>query len=270
MLVPSRRSQKGYMRHPIASALVFAIVGAAPAALAEKRAQDIAKEALENNMFSTSNARADVALTVEKNGKVIRERRLITKIKRDDREVKSYVEFTSPADVAGTKFLSIEEAGEAADQYIYLPAFKKVKRVVGSQRSRSFMGTDFSYADLDGRDPDSATWRRLDDAKIGGQSCIVLEATPKSSEEDGYAKSLFWVHEKHLVPMRIDFFGADGKTVKKRFSVKRLEKKDGRWVATDSEMQTLAKGTSTNLKLVAVDFGAEIPDADLTRQALER
>ncbi len=251
--------------------LVWAVVmSLAPAAQAEPTAKEIADKALDNNMFSTANAQADVNLTVSKGGKVVRERRIITKIVRADGEVRSFVEFTSPADVAGTRFLSVEKKGATADQYIYLPAFKKVKRVVGTQRTRSFMGTDFSYADLDGRDPDAATWKKLDDAKIGGQDCYVLEATPKRPGDEDYAKSVLWVHKKHLVPMRIDFFGKGGERVMKRFSVKRLEKKDGRWIATDSKMETLSKSTSTNLVLVAVDFEKPIDPADLTRQALER
>ena len=239
--------------------------------IAAPSASDIAKQALENNMFSTANARADVALTVSKDGRVIRERRIVTKIKRKDGSVRSLVEFSAPADVAGTRFLSVEEkAGDGADQYIYLPAFKKVKRVVGSRRRQSFMGTDFSFSDLDGRDADDATWRRLDDVKIGGQDCYQLEAIPKKADDEEYGKTVMWIHQKHMIPMRIDFFAKDKKTVSKRFSVKRLAKKNGRWVATDSNMATPAKGTSTNLKLVAIDFSAEIPDADLTKQALER
>lgn len=246
------------------------VLSMAPAAYAEPTADEIAKKALDNNMFSTANAQADVNLTMSKDGKVVRERRIITKIVRANGEVRSFVEFTSPADVAGTRFLSVEKKGEEADQYIYLPAFKKVKRVVGTQRTRSFMGTDFSYADLDGRDPDSATWKRVADDKIGGQDCYVLEATPKRPGAEDYGKSVLWVHKKHLVPMRIDFFGKDGAKVQKRFSVKRLEKKDGRWIAMDSKMETLGKSTSTNLVLVAVDFDQSIDPADLTRQALER
>jgi outer membrane lipoprotein-sorting protein len=239
--------------------------------IAAPSAQEIAKQALENNMFSTANARADVALTVSKDGRVIRERRIVTKIKRKNGAIRSFVEFSAPAEIAGTRFLSIEEdAGDGADQYIYMPAFKKVKRVVGSRRRQSFMGTDFSFSDLDGRDADDANWRRLDDAKIGGQNCYQLEALPKDPEHEDYGKTVMWIHQKHLIPMRIDFFSKDKKTVHKRFSVKRLAKKSGRWVATDSNMATLTKGTSTNLKVVSVDFSAEIPDSDLTKQALER
>jgi hypothetical protein len=245
------------------------LVWAVPA-LADEGARGIASRALENNTFSAANARAEVALEVSKEGKVRRTRRITTKIKRKDGVVRSFVEFQSPADVAGTRFLSVEEKGNEAEQFIYLPAFKKVKRVVGSQRSKSFMGTDFSFSDLDGREVDDAVWTQLADEQLGGQECFVIQGVPKGSVEAEYGKTLFWVHKKYLVPMKIDFFDKDGKTVKKRFLVKKLEKKNERWLATDAVMSTLAKNTSTRLQVLQVDLQSTIPDEELTRNALER
>jgi hypothetical protein len=237
---------------------------------AEPTAAEIATRALENNTFSASNARATIELEVLKEGKVVRSRRIVTKIKRSDGQVKSFVEFVSPADVAGTKFLSVEKRGEDADQFIYLPAFKKVKRVVGAQRATSFMGTDFSYADLDGRDVDDAEWKRQADEALSGQDCFVIEGTSKNPGADAYGRTLIWVHKQHMLPMRIDFFDRDKATVKKRLVVKKLEKKNERWIASDSTMATVAKGTETHLRLASVDFETPIPDDDFSQRALER
>lgn len=237
---------------------------------AEPTAQEIASRALENNTFSTNNARATVELEVVKDGKVVRTRRILTKIKRVEKEVRSFVEFVSPADVAGTKFLSIAKHGEDADQFIYLPAFKKVKRVVGAQRATSFMGTDFSYADLDGRDVENAEWKKQSDEALSGQDCFVIEGTPKKSDNDTYGRTVLWVHKQHMLPMRIDFYDRDKTTVKKRLLVKKLEKKNERWIASDSTMTTPAKGTETHLRLDSVDFDTPIPDDDFSQRALER
>lgn len=236
----------------------------------ELSAHDIAARALENNTFSTSNARADVALEVSKDGKVVRRRSITTKIKRDDVAVRSFVEFKAPADVAGTRFLSIEEKGREADQFIYLPAFKKVKRVVGAQRSQSFMGTDFSYDDLDGRRVDDQEWKRLADEALAGQECFVIEGSPKTPDKGTYGRTLIWVHKKHLIPMRIDFFGSDRATLKKKLTVRKLEKLHERWIASDSVMATTDKGTETRLKVESVDFDTAIPDEEVSQRALER
>lgn len=231
---------------------------------------EIAARALENNAFSAANARAAVDLEVLKDGKLIRKRRLLTKIRRSDSRVSSFVEFVSPADVAGTKFLSLEKKGADTEQFIYLPAFKKVKRVVGADRASSFMGTDFSYADLDGRSVDDAEWTRLDDASLGDQRCYVIEGRPRDGGRSAYGRTVIWVHQKHLIPMRMDFFDKDRETVKKRLQVKKLEHRDARWIATDSTMVTLAKGTETRLRLETVDFDVPIADEELSQRALER
>jgi hypothetical protein len=252
-----------------ASTLLALLLWTGPA-FAGEDAREIASRALENNTFSAANARAEVALEVSKEGKVRRTRRITTKIKRKDGVVRSFVEFQSPADVAGTRFLSVEERGNEAEQFIYLPAFKKVKRVVGSQRTKSFMGTDFSFSDLDGREVDDAEWKQLPDEKHSGEDCFVIQGLPKSAAEAEYGKTIFWVHKTHLVPMRIDFFDKDGKAVVKRFLVKKLEKKNERWLATDAVMSTLAKNTSTRLQVLQVDLQSNIPDEELTRNALER
>lgn len=257
----------------LALSVVFAwtsTAGGRVAVAEEFTAPEIASRALENNTFSTSNAQAEVDLEVSKEGKVIRRRRIITKVRRDPDAVRSFVEFKSPADVAGTKFLSIEPRGKQADQFIYLPAFKKVKRVVGAQRSTSFMGTDFSYSDLDGREVDDAEWKRLEDANLGGQDCYVIEGKPKRLDSDSYGRSVLWVHKKHLIPMRIDFYEKDQTTLKKRLIVHKLEKRSDRWVASDSVMETVNRGTETRLRLESIDFTTPIPEEDLSQRALER
>ncbi|MCA9552620.1 MAG: outer membrane lipoprotein-sorting protein [Myxococcales bacterium] len=251
--------------------LVAAALWATPGLAGPEKAEDIARRALDSNLLSTRNARAEVELEVSRDGKVVRKRHIVTKIRSGAGETRSYVEFLAPADVAGTKFLSVDKKGEESQQLMFLPAFKKVKRVVGAQRNRSFMGTDFSYADLEGRDVEDATWTRLPDGEVGGQAVYVLEGIPKKGGDEQYGRTVLYVHTKHMVPMRIDFFSAsDPKALEKRFSVKRLEKKQDRWVATDSVMATEKKGTSTRLRLVQVDFAASIADEDLSRAALER
>lgn len=256
----------------LAVSVVIANLPLGPIAAGEEMLtpSQIVARALENNTFSASNATAQVNLLVSKDGKRVRERQILTKVRRDSTQVRAFVEFRAPADVAGTKFLSIEKRGQLADQYIYLPAFRKVKRVIGAERSGSFMGTDFAYADLDGHEADDADWKRLPDEEIAKQGCYVLEGTPKEARVDAYGRSVVWVHKAYLVPMRIDFFDRDRRTLKKRLTVHRLEKKSGRWLASDSEMETPKRGTKTELVLGEVDFVTPIPDEELGQRALER
>jgi outer membrane lipoprotein-sorting protein len=251
-------------------AVLGAALGVPSIAGAEPSAQEIANAALDNNMFSTDNARATIDMEIFKSGKVVRERKIATLVKRQDGLIKSFVEFLQPADVAGTKFLSLEETSGDTRQFIYLPAFKKVKRVVGAQRGQSFMGTDFAYSDLEGRDVAQYEWKRLPDQKYLGEDCYVIESKPKDAEKESYGRSVLWVHKSHMIPVKSEFFDKKGSEVEKRLEVKKLAQKDGRWIAMESVMETLKKESQTRLKVTSIDLKTPIPDEALTREALER
>lgn len=221
-------------------------------------------------MFSNENARFTVSMEISKKGKVIRKREITALVKRKDGLIRSFVEFQKPADVSGTRFLSMELSPGVSQQFIYLPAFKKTKRIVGTQKGKSFMGTDFSYSDLEGRDVEATDWKQLADDKIQGEPCYVIEGRPKDMADEQYGKSIMWIHKKNKVPLRSDFYDRKGEKVLKRLSVSKLAKKDGQWIIMDSVMKTLLKKTQTRMKVLAVDLKTALSDGDLTREALER
>ncbi len=198
----------------------------AGAAFAEEAlsAHDIAAKALENNTFSTSNARAEVDLEVSKEGKVIRKRSIITKIKRDQVAVRSFVEFKAPADVAGTKFLSVEPRGETADQFHLSPRVQEGE----ARRRRAALHELHGHRLLvlrSRRQPRrgcgvEATRRRA--ARRPG--LLRHRRRAEEARRRHLRRTMLWVHKKHMLPMRIDFFGKDKTTVKKRLTVRKLEK----------------------------------------------
>jgi hypothetical protein len=252
------------------TAFLFAIALAQPLAqAAEPSAEEIAKKALDNGMFAASNGKVALDLEISKGGAVVRTRKIVSLIKRDDQVIRAFVLFEAPAEVAGTKFLSLKDKAGETEQYIYLPAFKKVKRVVGTQRSQSFMGTDFNYADLEGRKVEDYQYQRLPDDKLEGEACWVLEAKPRAGDKELYGRTVTWVHQGNGLPLKAEYFDASGKELLKRLTVKKLAKKDEHWLAMDTLMESMKEGTQTRLKVTAADFKSPIPDESLTRAALE-
>jgi len=239
-------------------------------AFANETAEQIARFALDNNMFSTDNSRATIDMEIARDGKVVRQRKISALVKRKEGLVTSFVEFVDPADVAGTKFLSVEVAPGETQQFIYLPAFKKTKRVVGAQRGTSFMGTDFSYSDLEGRDVNKTSWKRLPDEKVQGEDCWVIEGVPKKPEDETYGRSVIWVHKGNKLPLKSDFYDKDKTTLTKKMVVNKLSQKDGKWIMTDAVMQTVAKNSETRLRVTSIDLKTPIPDEALSREALEK
>lgn len=245
-----------------------ALLLAAPAAHGAPAPDEIAKKALESTMFSTTDAQATLDLEVMKDGQALRKRRLTAWVKRASGGSRSYIEFSAPAEVAGTKFLSMEEGGETK-QFIYLPAFKKVKRIVGAQKSQSFVGTDFSYADLEGRDVKLWTWKSLPEDKIQGEDTFVIEGT-SIAPDSVYDRLKVWVHKERYIPLKTELFAPGKASPDKRLVVNKLGKHEDRWVTLDSTMESPEKGTSTRLLVVALDTKSPIPDGKFSKEALER
>lgn len=159
--------------------------------------------------------------------------------------------FLTPADVAGTGFLTYDydEADSDDDQWLYLPALKKTKRIATNDRSGSFMGSDFTYADMTRRRLNDYTYsfnKEQDEAMVYGRTTWVIDSTPRTPrviKETGYARSILFVRQDNFMVVRaIHFVEDDGDL--KYFDVKKMEKVDGIWTNLEMHM-TRKKGGST-------------------------
>ncbi len=234
---------------------------------AELGATEIVDRVLEHNAFGFENAIARVRLVLtSKRGN---ERRREIEIRSLERQKlnRTLVRFLSPADVAGTGFLVLENQERDDDQYLYLPALGKVKRISGNQRNQRFMGTDLTYADLESRSLRRANLTRLADAAVGGNPTYVIEAKPKEGSDSEYGRTVSWIHTVSFVPLKIEFYDQRGALLK-TLLVKRLEKKDGRWVVMDSTVENVQAGTATQLTVDSIDFAAKLAESEFTERAL--
>src|SRR5262249_25527824 len=140
--------------------------------------------------------------------------------KRKDGLLRSKIVFRSPAKIAGMAFLLLERNGQPDEQYVYLPAYKKARRITAKERSGSFANSDFTYADLERREVKDATYVKLADEDVGKEHCNVIDATPKSAADATYAHVTTWLRKTDDVPLRTKFFGGDGKIEKTLFTRK--------------------------------------------------
>jgi hypothetical protein len=261
-----------FVRIALGTTLLFAVVSAAPARAdaTEKSCDEILKAAETHATMGVDGGSARMTLVIRGPRGDERRRALEIQSAREDGLSRMLVRFTAPDDVAGTAFLLREREGGADEQVLYLPALQRTRRITGSQRRGAFMGTDFSYADLEVRRADRSTCQRLDDEEVEGQPAYVIEVSPETrSEDDPYAKAKMWIHQRTMVPLRVDLYGDDGE-VEKRMQVHRLERVSGRWMATETTMETLARGSRTLLRLDEVDPDARFPPETFTERALTR
>ena len=114
--------------------------------------------------------------------------------------------FDRPRDVRGTAFLVHAHKDESDEQWLYLPALKRVKRISSSKQSGSFMGSEFSYEDLSAVEIEKFTHRHLRDESCGELECTVLERIPLG-KDSGYSRQLVWLDQEELRTMQVHFFG---------------------------------------------------------------
>lgn len=184
--------------------------------------------------------------------------------------------FKSPADVKNTAFLTYDydEASKDDDQWLYLPALKKVKRIPTSDKSSSFMGSDFSYFDMTDRDLEDYDFKLLKETEVRGKKAWMIEAIPRSEKiikESGYTKTIALVRQDNYMVVRSIGFMKSNK--KKYLDVVRLHQEKGVWLADEMTMTT-KKGQSTEhktiLKFSHIKLNKAIDDNMFTTRRLEK
>jgi len=216
-----------------------------------------------------------VMVLIDKNGKK-RVRNLHTYSKDFGVDEHQIMFFKSPADVKNTSFLTYDydSASKDDDQWLYLPALKKVKRIPSSDKSSSFMGSDFSYFDMTDRDLEDYDFKLLKEIKVRGKDAWMIEATPRNSKivkESGYTKTIAIIRkDNHMVVRSIGFL-RNGK--KKYLDMKRLHKQGGVWLPDEMTMTT-KKGKSTLhktiLKFSHIKLNKSISNDMFTTRRLEK
>jgi len=184
---------------------------------------------------------------IDKNGDTrVRTIRSYDKDKGEDKQRIMF--FLSPADVKDTAFLTYDyDAYEKDDdQWLYLPALRKTKRIASSDKSGSFMGSDFNYADMTRKNLDAYDFKILKEDKVRDKAVWLIEALPKTREEieeTGYSKSVLFVRQDNFVVIRAVHWVSEGNKLK-YLDVDRLEKIDGVWTVLSMSMTT-KKGKAT-------------------------
>jgi outer membrane lipoprotein-sorting protein len=182
---------------------------------------------------------------------------------------KTMMVFLSPKDQKGTALLTYQHKDRDDDQWLYLPALKRVKKIASSKKSGPFMGSEFSFEDIGGQQVDDYTYKYLRDEQVDGQDCFVVESYPKD-KNSGYTKVITWVDKQHYRTLKADFYD------RKNSHLKTLVAKDFNlylekfWRPHEMEMVNHQTGRSTVLKQNNIKFNVGLSDDDFTQNSLKR
>lgn len=216
----------------------------------------------------------------DKSGKV-RTREAVSYRKYFGEEKRTLLFYQRPTNVKDTGFLTYDYADSEAedDQWLYLPALRKVRRISASDRGDYFLGTDFTYEDikkagkLEKQDFDFETLGE-EIIEVAGEAITTYKVaaiakTPKIADELGYVRSLFWVNPHNWVIVKSDYWDQKERYLK-TYTASRISKVNGIWTKHQLEVQNHKTGHHSRFEFSDVDYQTPVKDDVFTRRTLER
>jgi hypothetical protein len=183
-------------------------------------------------------------------------------------ETANLIRFLGPEDIAGTGLLSIDKADGSTDQWLYLPALDRVRRISSERKGGRFVGSDLYFEDLQERKPSQDRHRLLGKQTENDILCVVLESVPLDAGDSVYKKRISWIDPATAIVQRVDFYEKDLDTPSKRWLLRSKKRNQGYWTLTDSRMIDLASGHETRLVIDAALYDQKLPAKLFTSQAL--
>lgn len=182
---------------------------------------------------------------------------------------KSVSIFDRPKDVAGTAFLTWSHATKADDQWLYLPALKRVKRINSKNKSGPFMGSEFAYEDMSSPEVEKFTYKYLKDESIDGVDCYVVENYP-TDKTSGYTKRIAWTDKKDFKTLKVEFYDRKGALLKTLTQMDFVKHLDKHWRANKAVMVNHQTGKSTEIQSTNNRFKTGLTDKDFDKSSLKR
>lgn len=182
---------------------------------------------------------------------------------------KSLLVFISPADIYGTALLSHAKILDPDDQWLYLPALKRVKRISSVNKSGPFVGSEFAFEDFTALELNKFSYLYIGEEPCGDLVCDVVERTPRY-EYSGYTRQIAWVDQSVYQTRKVEFYDRRGALLKTLLLEDYREYDDGIWRAHTLKMVNHLTGKSTDLVFTDFTFKTGLKDSDFQKGILRR
>jgi hypothetical protein len=252
------------------------LLGIVPATYAsDVNLTEIVQKSLAVNKVLDSTSDATFTLISKTGQERVRKTFGVSKLQANGEDNMRMTRFMAPADVKGTVSLLIEHSAADDDIWIYLPALKKVRRLVSSNKKDSFVGTDFSYGDVIGHKATEWNYKLLREESEDGSPCYVIEATPKSDvirDNSGYAKRVLWIRKDNFFAIKGELWDEAMQPVK-AFHMTELQEVDAarhKWQAMRLEAKNLQTGHQTVIHFENFKVNQKVRDDFFTTRYMEK
>jgi hypothetical protein len=256
----------------------FTLLFLAAAAL-EAPAQEDGRQIMQKCQDAMTLAGSEsIAQLVINDGKGNQRLRKFTSASKTDaaqRVTKTIMRFLEPADVKGTSILTHDYEAKNDDMWLYMPALRKIRRIVSSEKGKNFMASEFTNADITKPGIDEYTYRITGAENLDGIDCWKLEMTPASkevAEAYGYSKKIGWVGKADYITRKTEFYDPDGALLKVMITAKvqQLDAKSKKYQPTDIRMENRQNGRSSSFIIEKIVYNPGVKDEYFAPEYLEK
>ena len=235
----------------------------------EERGLAIAQEADKRDTgFSDYTSDVKMILRNKQGQESIREIRSKT-LEVDGDGDKSMTIFDKPRDVSGTALLTFTHKEGPDDQWLYLPALKRIKRISSANKSGPFMGSEFAYEDITSQEVEKYTYKYLRDEMLDGMDVFVFERYPVD-EKSGYTRQVVWLDKEHYKERKIEFHDRKDSLLKTLLLTDYHRYLDRFWRAHNMHMENHQTGKNTSLLQTNFQYRTGLTDRDFDKNSLKR
>jgi predicted RND superfamily exporter protein/outer membrane lipoprotein-sorting protein len=252
----------------------FLTLWPATAPAADLSAAEIAKRNFQASKFNDSTATATFRLINASGQERVRTSTGASKLLPGTTDAQRMITFLSPADVKGTRTWVIEHSHGNDDMWIYLPAMKKVRRLVASNKRDAYAGTDFSYGDVLGHRPEDWDHKLIGGERLDGRDCYVIESSPVRAEvgkNSGYSKRVSWIDKESFIAVKAEAYDLGAQLSRRFFArdIQKVDPKNDKWQPMVMEADDLQSGHRTIIEFKNFRVNVGIPDSLFSSKNLE-
>ncbi len=254
---------------PVVTALLLLAPQVCAAQTPEEKGRTIAEEA-DRRYAGYGDCTAKLRMILRNRQGQASERELRVRTLEVADGTKSLCLFDSPADIKDTILLTHTRKAQQDDQWLYLPALKRVRRIAAQNKSGSFVGSEFSYEDIATHVMEKFAYKWLRDETCDAQDCYVIERRPLDQKNSGYLRQVVWLDREHYRTLKVDYYD------RKDSLLKTLTLKDYRpylekfWRPHDMSVMNHQTGKSSQLLWSDLVFHAGLTDSDFNQNSLTR
>jgi outer membrane lipoprotein-sorting protein len=259
------------------SAIIFAAIFVCSGLIAGENltAKQITEKSFEATKLSGSELVSTMTIIDNRGRERVRKIAQVTKLYNNGDTEKKLLRFLSPPDVKGIGLLTFDYKEKDDDMWLYMPALRKTRRIISSEKAKSFMGSEFSYADITPPTLDDFTYNTLGEEYFNNTDCWKIEMVPLNediSDKNGFSKKISCIGKKDFVIRKAVYYDLDGELLKELEvkAIKELDTKHHKYRPTHMVMVNKQNNRKSILKVDKIQFNPDVKDEFFTTRYLER